>query len=333
MEQEIIDGVLLDMMSEINSEALSALKQALRAHLSKYEIKERETSLVCLDNNGFNWLQKFGMYLTSAGRSPRTIEQYDGHIRRFLSYLCKNVEDITDNDVVDYIDKYRRVRKVSNGYLNDIRLAFRSFFKFLVNRKVIPSNPADAMDSIKEKKKVKKPFTPSEMVKIRESATEMGLREKAMVEFLYSTGVRVSELAALNKEDISWEDNEVIVLGKGNKERYVYLNASSTIYLREYLESRTDNEDALFVSKRVPFQRLKKAGIEDVCRKIGKNSDVENVHPHRFRRTVATELLNMGMPIEQVQDVLGHTKIETTRIYCSVNREQVKQNHKRFMSA
>ena len=171
------------------------------------------------------------------------------------------------------------------------------------------------------------------MVKIRESATEMGLREKAMVEFLYSTGVRVSELAALNKEDISWEDNEVIVLGKGNKERYVYLNASSTIYLREYLESRIDNEDALFVSKRVPFQRLKKAGIEDVCRKIGKNSGVENVHPHRFRRTVATELLNMGMPIEQVQDVLGHTKIETTRIYCSVNREQVKQNHKRFMSA
>lgn len=157
-------------------------------------------------------------------------------------------------------------------------------------------------------------------------------RDLAIIECLYSTAVRASELLQLNRSDISFSKDDIIVLGKGNKERITYLNARSHIHLQNYLAMRTDDNSALFVSSKAPHDRLTRRGLESILNKIASSANVENVHPHRFRRTSATDLLNAGMPIEQVQELLGHKSIETTRIYCTINQEAVKHNHKRYMN-
>ena len=157
-------------------------------------------------------------------------------------------------------------------------------------------------------------------------------RDLAIIECLYSTAVRASELLQLNRSDISFSRDDITVLGKGNKERITYLNARANIHLKNYLESRTDDNPALFVSSKSPYSRLTRCGLENILKRIGFSAQVEKVHPHRFRRTSATDLLNAGMPIEQVQELLGHKSIETTRIYCTVSQEAVKHNHKRLMN-
>ena len=227
--------------------------------------------------------------------------------------------------------KYKQLRKVSGRYLNSMRLVFNSFFRWLQRRKIIMRNPVDGLEPIKYRQVVKKPLSPEELERVR-CACERE-RDLAIVEFLYSSAVRVSELTQLNREDIRWESDDVMVLGKGNKEREVYLNARAHYHLKLYLDSRTDDNPALFVSTRAPHERLTKAGVEHIVGEIGRMAGVENVHPHRFRRTAATDLLRMGMPIEQVQELLGHVKIETTRIYCTVTREQVRASHRRYMAA
>lgn len=173
--------------------------------------------------------------------------------------------------------------------------------------------------------------TPEELEKVRCACEQE--RDLAIVEFLYSSAVRVSELCRLNRDDICWESDDVMVLGKGNKEREVYLNARAHLHLKQYLESRADDNPALFVGTRAPHKRLTKSGIRNILKKVGNAAGVSKVHPHRFRRTSATDLLRMGMPIEQVQELLGHVKIETTRIYCTVTKEQVRASHRRFMAA
>ena len=331
MKDEIVMAILREMTPLLGQEQLDALKETVRAVLSGYEVQKRETSLMRTDQNGMNYLQVFLESFRQNGKSEGTIEQYRLHLSRMLSYVGKNVQEIEDDDLIDYIHKYKQIRKVSNRYLNSIRLVFNSFFRWLQRRKIIMRNPVDGLDPIKYRQVVKKPLSPEELERVRCACEKE--RDLAIVEFLYSSAVRVSELIRLNREDICWESDDVMVLGKGNKEREVYLNARAHLHLKKYLESRTDDNPALFVSGRSPHERLTKAGVEYIVARIGKAAGVENVHPHRFRRTAATDLLRMGMPIEQVQELLGHAKIDTTRIYCTVTREQVRASHRRFMAA
>ena len=331
MKDEIVMEILREMTPLLVQEQLDTLKETVRAVLSKYEVQKRETSLMRTDRNGMNYLQVFLESFRQNGKSEGTIEQYRLHLSRMLSYVGKNVQEIEDDDLIDYIHKYKQIRKVSNRYLNSIRLVFNSFFRWLQRRKIILRNPVDGLDPIKYRQVVKKPLSPEELEKVRCACEKE--RDLAIVEFLYSSAVRVSELVRLNREDICWESDDVMVLGKGNKEREVYLNARAHLHLKKYLESRTDDNPALFVSGRMPHERLTKAGIEYIVAQIGKAAGVENVHPHRFRRTAATDLLRMGMPIEQVQELLGHAKIDTTRIYCTVTREQVRASHRRYMAS
>lgn len=331
MKDEIVMAILREMTPLLEQEQLDALKETVRAVLSGYEVQKRETSLMRTDQNGMNYLQVFLESFRQNGKSEGTIEQYRLHLSRMLSYVGKNVQEIEDDDLIDYIHKYKQIRKVSNRYLNSIRLVFNSFFRWLQRRKIIMRNPVDGLDPIKYRQVVKKPLSPEELERVRCACEKE--RDLAIVEFLYSSAVRVSELIRLNREDICWESDDVMVLGKGNKEREVYLNARAHLHLKKYLESRTDDNPALFVSGRSPHERLTKAGVEYIVARIGKAAGVENVHPHRFRRTAATDLLRMGMPIEQVQELLGHAKIDTTRIYCTVTREQVRASHRRFMAA
>lgn len=331
MKDEIVSAVLQEMASVLDAEQSVALKEALRAVLCSYDIQKKETSLMRTDQNGQNYLHIFLATFRQNGKSDGTVSQYQLHLSRLLTYLGKNVEEIEDDDLINYMHRYRQIRKVSGRYLNNMRLVFNSFFRWLQRKKVILRNPVDGLEPIKYRKTVKKPLTPEELEKVRCACEQE--RDLAIIEFLYSSAVRVSELVQLNRDDIGWQSDEVVVLGKGNKEREVYLNARAHLHLRQYLESRTDDNPALFVSSRGPHERLSRAGVEYILARLGQAAGVDNVHPHRFRRTAATDLLRMGMPIEQVQELLGHAKIETTRIYCTVTREQVRSSHRRYMAA
>lgn len=331
MKDEIVSAILQEMMPLLNSGQLAALKETIRAKLCNYDIHKKETGLMNIDNNSLGYLQEFLEAFRQNGKSAGTVEQYQGHLGRVLSYIGKNVQDIEDDDLIDYMHKYRQLRQVSGRYLNNMRLVFNSFFRWLQRRKVILRNPVDGLEPIKYRQTVKKPLSAEELEKVR-CACERE-RDLAIVEFLYSSAVRVSELTALNRDDICWESDDVMVLGKGNKEREVYLNARAHLHLRQYLETRKDDNPALFVGEKFPHERLTRAGVEYIISKLGVAAGVDNVHPHRFRRTSATDLLRMGMPIEQVQELLGHTKIETTRIYCTVTKEQVRSSHRRYMAA
>lgn len=331
MKDEIVSAILREMTPLLNDGQLAALKEAVRAQLCAYEIKRKETSLMCTDQNGQNYLQVFLETFRQNGKSEGTIEQYRLHLSRMLAYVSKNVQQIEDDDLIDYMHKYKQLRKVSGRYLNNMRLVFNSFFRWLQRRKVIQRNPVDGLEPVKYRQVIKKPLSAEELEKVRCACEQE--RDLAIVEFLYSSAVRVSELTALDRDDIRWESDEVLVLGKGNKEREVYLNARAHLHLKQYLESRADSNCALFVGNRAPHERLTRAGVEYILARIGASAGVENVHPHRFRRTSATDLLRMGMPIEQVQELLGHVKIETTRIYCTVTREQVRSSHRKYMAS
>ena len=316
MKDEIVMAILREMAPLLSQGQLDALKETVRAVLSGYEVQQRETSLMRTDQNGMNYLQVFLENFRQNGKSEGTIEQYRFHLSRMLSYIGRNVQEIEDDDLIDYMHKYKQLRKVSGRYLNSMRLVFNSFFRWLQRRKIIMRNPVDGLEPIKYRQVVKKPLSPEELERVR-CACE---REREL-------------LTQLNREDIRWESDDVMVLGKGNKEREVYLNARAHYHLKLYLDSRTDDNPALFVSARAPHDRLTKAGVEHIVGELGRIAGVDNVHPHRFRRTAATDLLRMGMPIEQVQELLGHVKIETTRIYCTVTREQVRASHRRYMAA
>lgn len=331
MKDEIVSAVIREMMPLLNEGQLAALKDALRAKLCGYDVQKKETALMCTDQNGLNYLQMYLEAFRQNGKSEGTIGQYRLHISRMLSYIGKNVQKIDDDDLIDYMHRYKQLRQVSGRYLNNMRLVFNSFFRWLQRRKVILRNPVDGLEPIKYRQTVKKPLSPEELEKVRCACEKE--RDLAIVEFLYSSAVRVSELTALNRDDICWESDDVMVLGKGNKEREVYLNARAHLHLRQYLETRKDDNPALFVGEKFPHERLTRAGVEYIISKLGVAAGVDNVHPHRFRRTSATDLLRMGMPIEQVQELLGHTKIETTRIYCTVTKEQVRSSHRRYMAA
>ncbi len=329
MKEQFICEILHHLPS-FSSDQLSEVREAVRITLCSYSLDSKETNLQTINNTGLHYLQMYLEACDQAGKSKNTVYLYRFHLSHFLSYANKDISGINDDDIYTYLYNYRHKRTVSNSYLNQIRLILNGFFKWLIKRRIRSSNPVDSIDSVKCQKKVKKPLSAEEVELIRSSCECE--RDLAIIECLYSTAVRASELLQLNRSDISFTQNDIIVLGKGNKERITYLNARAHIHLKNYLNSRTDDNPALFVCNRSPYTRLTRRGLEDIIKRIGISANVKEVHPHRFRRTSATDLLNAGMPIEQVQEFLGHKSIETTRIYCTVNQESVKHNHKRYMN-
>ena len=271
------------------------------------------------------------MSKTLEGKSVETVKRYKYELNRLLSYINKSVQNITANDISIYLRMYKRIRQVSNQTLKNVRTVYSSFFMWLRDHDRISKNPMLLVEDIKVETIIKKPFTDEEREKMFRSCTN--LRDQALLEFLYSTAVRVSELSRLNIEDISFTDKDLIVYGKGSKERHVYLNNRTNMYMQEYLKSRNDNNPALFVGLKSPYNRITKAGIEDIIRRIGKRAGVDKAYPHRFRRTAATNALNRGMPVQEVAEFLGHAKLETTMRYCTVNEDAVRYHHSKYLSA
>lgn len=327
MVAQIVDKVLQGMMGK----GMEELKNVLYCVLAKYEIAEKSTELQKVERSWEEELCAFLIRKRVEGRSEKIISQYSLHLRRMLQYINKPVKEITEADLFSYIAMYKKKRGVSGVYLNNIRLVCSSFFSWLNNKGYIRKNPAAGLDPIKVEKRIKKPLSDTELEMLRRKCTLE--RDIALIECLYSTGVRVSELVALNRQDIDFDNMRAVVYGKGAKERETYLTAAACMHLKEYLDSRSDSNDALFVGLKAPHERLTVSGVEEVLRKLGKNTGIVKVHPHRFRRTMATNILNKGMPIEEVKEILGHVKLDTTMIYCQISKENVRHHHRKYMSA
>jgi site-specific recombinase XerD len=328
MKTEVITAILQQMAPHLEERQMAELKGTLYICLQDYEIQRKQTEITVYEDNASAYLRRFLLERGAAGLSQETLDNYKLTLDMFLQATNKPVTQYTDEDIICYLEVYRRVRKVSFARIKNMQSAMSSFFGWLCRRKYIPANPVAQMDSIKVPKKIKHPFTAEDMEILRINCKQ--LRDMAVLETLYSTAVRVSELAAMDRTDISFVNRDVTVTGKGNKQRETYINASMGVYLKMYLESRTDNNPALFVSLKAPHKRLSKRGIEALIKRIGIAAGVENVHPHRFRRTAATDLLRRGMPIEQVSKLLGHVKLDTTQIYCTVDQESVRMSHRRY---
>jgi len=242
----------------------------------------------------------------------------------------KPIKNITTEDLRTYLSRYKEHNNSSLITIDNMRRIYSSFFSWLEDENYIVKSPVRRIHKIKTAKIIKNTFTDENIEEMRDLCKD-DIRNLVLVELLLSTGMRVGELVNLNRDDINFEERSCIVLGKGNKQREVYFDAKTKIHLEKYLKFRTDNEEALFVSKNEPHQRLTISGIELIIRNMGKNINIDRAYPHKFRRTLATMAIDKGMPIEQVQKLLGHVKIETTMHYAMVNQNNVKISHRKYI--
>lgn len=314
--------LLDDNVEERMSKIMNKLSELSNTH--KLNLKENEINI----KNKYDILMDFLIIKKLEGCTIETITGYYTILSKFVHYINKPFSNVSTENIREYLINYQTRNSVTNRSLDDIRRCISSFFNYLEDEGITDRNPTRKVHKIKYDKVIKKPFTDVELEKIRDSCKTP--REKALVDLLASTGCRVSEVMRMDISDFDMEKREVLVYGKGNKERIVYIDARTKLHIQEYINTRHDDNSALFVTSRKPYRRLSKNVIENIIRDISKESGVANVHPHRFRRTLATSLINKGMPIEQVQVILGHSKLETTTIYAQVNQESVKMNHSRF---
>ncbi len=325
---EAINKFMASFLEAYGQSDAMNIKNLLYLALDGYEIKKKETSLaIPSDQENEKLITMFLISKKVEGCTLRTIGAYKGVLSFFLRIIKKPLLEVTTNDIRMYIAKrdiQDRVSKTTQD--NDLRV-LRSLYAWLTAEEYIIKNPTLRIKAIKKEKRVKVPFSEIEVEKLRRAADRK--RDLAVIDVLLSTGMRVGEIVKLNRSDIT--NNECIVFGKGETERVVYFNARAAVSLSNYLNERMDNDEALFVRSRKPYNRIGESAIEDIVRKVGKVAGVNNVHPHRFRRTTATIALNRGMPIEQVQKMLGHKQIDTTMIYAQSNQENLKASHKKYV--
>ena len=263
------------------------------------------------------------------GCSEKTLSYYRQTIVSMLSGIDKEPQEIVTEDLRKYLTEYQASRKSSKVTIDNIRRILSSYFSWLEDEDYIVKSPVRRIHKVKTAKVVKDTYTDEALELMRDNCTTA--RDLAMIDLLASSGMRVGELVTLNREDINFNERECVVIGKGNKERLVYFDARTKIHLQNYLEGRTDENPALFVSLKAPFDRLMIGGVETRLRELGKRLNIPNVHPHKFRRTLATTAIDKGMPIEQVQQLLGHQKIDTTMHYAMVKQQNVKLAHRKYI--
>ena len=289
------------------------------------ELKHQEE----LDENK-NMIDSFISSKQVEGCSERTIKYYKEIIEKFVNSFDKSIKQISTNEIRNYLSNYKDISSCGSITIDNIRRVLSSFFSWLEDEDYIIKSPVRRIHKIKTAVVVKEVLTDENLERLRDECEN--IRDLSLIELLISTGMRVGELVNLNINSLNFEDRSCIVLGKGNKEREVYFDSKTKLHLKEYISKRNDSNDALFVSMREPHQRLSISGIELIIRTLGINSNINKVHPHKFRRTLATMAIDKGMPVEQVQKLLGHVKIETTMNYALVNQSNVKISHRRYIA-
>ena len=329
MKDKLITQIQVRMASALNMEQLEELRRVLTNAFYGVDITEKEAiePTDATDNGGM--LDVFIAAKRIEGCSDKSLKYYTFTVRQMLNSMGKHFREISTDDLRGYLANYQKDRGSSKVTIDNMRRIFSSFFGLLEDEDYILKSPVRRIHKIKTDKPIKETISDEGLELLRDACDE--IRDLAIVDLLASTGMRVGELVNLDRGDMNFHERECVVLGKGGSERMVYFDARTKIHLLNYLESRDDNNPALFVSLNQPYERLLVGGVETRLRKIGKRADLKKVHPHKFRRTLATRAIDKGMPIEQVQRLLGHVKIDTTMHYAMVNQSNVKNSHRKFI--
>ena len=321
---------MVKLDGKISESDMATILQELQVFASNYDIQKKETSLTAYEPQIPECYKAYMVSKKIEGLSKETLKTYDLYLKDFLLYIRKPVREITANDIRIYLFSYQRENGVSNRTMDGRRLVINTFLEWCRTERYIDWNPCSQIHPIKYESKPREPLTGIELELVRDACRTY--REKAIIEVFYSTGCRVSEMVNLSKSDVDFVKGEVKLFGKGAKHRISYINARAEVSLKKYLFSRRDENPALFVSDRNPHDRLKKTAIEKVVREIGERSGIgRRVFPHLIRHTTATDALERGMNIAEVQKILGHEKMDTTMIYAKVCQENVKHDHKRYI--
>ena len=326
MKEELITEIQRRMLPYLTNEQLSHLREVLDYTLHGLLITSVEQPE---EQPEIDTTSAFIAAKRIEGCSEKTLTYYQNTIVTMIAEIGKTPQQITTEDLRQYLTNYQMQRQSSKVTIDNIRRILSSFFSWLEDEDYIIKSPVRRIHKVKTPKTIKEIYTDEELELLRDGCET--IRDLAIIDLLASSGMRIGEMTALNREDINFAERECVVFGKGDKERPVYFDARTKIHLQDYLASRTDSNPALFVSLRPPYNRLQIGGVETRLREMGERLKLSRVHPHKFRRTMATTAIDKGMPIEQVQQLLGHQKIDTTMHYAMVKQQNVKLAHRKFI--
>lgn len=329
MKEQLIKEVTDGMSDVLTVNQMAQLNGVLLQVISKYTIVEDGSKVEEDIASNTRLLELFLSAKIVEGCSQRTIKYYETTVKQLFKYMPKAVKEYTTDDLRAYLAVFQKKHKSSKVTIDNIRRIFSSFFSWLEDEDFIVKSPVRRIHKVKTGEQVKEVISDENLEKLRDRCSCP--RDLAIIDMLASTGMRVGELVKLNRNDVNFEERECIVFGKGNKERVVYFNARAKLHLQEYLATRKDKNQALFVSLDKPHTRLQISGVETRLRELGRQLKLPRIHPHKFRRTLATMAIDKGMPVEQVQTLLGHVKIDTTMRYAMVNQTNVKLSHRKFL--
>lgn len=329
MKENFIEKILAKITGILTNTQINAVIESIEQELTGFEIVVAPCQKEKTKQANSELLDSFISAKRIEGCSEKTLTYYRNTISAWLITIAMEIRDVTTNDIRCYLSEFQAKNNSSKTTIDNIRRIFSSFFSWLEDEDYIIKSPIRRIHKVRSEFTVKETISDEHLEKLRDTCTEV--RDLAMIDFLVSTGVRVGELVTLNRNDIDFNERQCVVLGKGNKERTVYFNARAKVHLQNYLASRTDTNQALFVSLSAPYSRLTISGVETRMRQLGKQAKVCRIHPHKFRRTLATMAIDKGMPIEQVQRLLGHCKIDTTLHYAMVNQTNVRIAHRKFL--
>ena len=326
MKQNLMNEVIQGMLPFLNNAQMERLQEVLQHTLFNYKVVENNSNKELSEQN---LVELFLAAKRIEGCSEKSLKYYESTILALLDDLGKDVKHIVTDDIRTYLTEYQARKQSSKVTIDNIRRILSSFFSWLEDEDYILKSPVRRIHKVKTGTNIKETYTDEALELMRDNCTE--LRDLAIIDMLASTGMRVGEMVLLNREDIDFNERECVVFGKGDKERIVYFDARTKIHLQNYLNSRDDDNPALFVSLQKPHNRLQISGVEVRLRQYGKLLGLNKVHPHKFRRTLATMAIDKGMPIEQLQQLLGHRRIDTTLQYAMVKQSNVKIAHRKYI--
>lgn len=328
MVNNLINDVEQAMLGVLNNEQLCQLRKVLDYTFRNLNVSVKNAEEPTEDNSG-QLIENFLSAKKVEGCSDKSMHYYRSTLHNAIDKIAKNVRHITTDDLRGYLNEYQQSSGATKVTVDNIRRILSSFFSWLEDEDYIVKSPVRRIHKVKVGKTVKETYSDEALEQMRDYCD--GIRDLALIDLLASTGMRVGELVKLNREDIDFQNRECIVTGKGDKQRKVYFDARTKIHLTRYLQERTDDNPALFVSLLAPNDRLQISGVEIRLRRLGRKLNIPKVHPHKFRRTLATMAIDKGMPIEQVQHLLGHQSLDTTLQYAMVNQTNVKMSHRKFI--
>lgn len=328
MKQKFAERIVLDMLPYLNNAQIMQLQKVLGKALQNVQLsRESDSNEEKYSNNRLTDL--FLSAKRVEGCSEKSLKYYEKTIHTMLEQVEKPIQEIETDDLRNYLTRYQIQKNSSRVTIDNIRRILSSFFSWLEDEDYILKSPVRRIHKVKSASTIKETYTDEALEKLRDNCEN--LRDLAMIDVLASTGMRVGELVLLNRDDINFEERECVVFGKGSKERMVYFDARTKIHLQNYLAQRADSNNALFVSLKAPYERLQIGGVESRLRELGKRLSLPRVHPHKFRRTLATMAIDKGMPVEQLQRLLGHQRIDTTLQYAMVKQSNVKIAHRKYI--